>query len=96
MSSSTPIGQILRGLRGEQSLRSAARELRVDAAYLSRVERGEQRASEALRERAAAYYEADPQQLAIAEGRLPADLLAILAAHPEAIDELRKRYGTPR
>jgi transcriptional regulator with XRE-family HTH domain len=95
MGSTRPVGQILRELRQEhgQSLRTAARDLGVDPAYLSRVERGTQPPSSALRSRAATYYDSDPRRLAFAEGELPVDVLEILAKHPELIDELRGRYG---
>ena len=91
------MGQILRELRRRQgqSLRTAARDLGVDPAYLSRVERGSQPLSSELRSRAAVYYDSDPRSLAFAEGELPPDVLRILAEHPELIDELRSRYGPP-
>jgi len=90
-----PVGQLLRELRKTrgESLRSAASSLDMDPSYLSKVERGEKPLASALRGRLADYYDADAGRLAIAEGQLPADVLRILADHPEAIDDLRKRYG---
>ena len=39
------------------------------------------------------YYGADPDELTVAEGSVPADVAKSLASHPEAIEELRQRYG---
>jgi transcriptional regulator with XRE-family HTH domain len=96
MSATKPVGDLLRELRNDRgsSLRAAARDLGVDASYLSKIERGAKPLPGRLRGRAADYYEADVAQLAIAEGELPADILRILAKHPEAIDDLRKRYDS--
>ena len=90
-----PIGSLLRELRAERgsSLRAAARDLGVDASYLSKVERGQKPLPEDLRDRAAVYYETDAERLAIAEGQIPSDILRILADHPEALEELRLRYA---
>jgi transcriptional regulator with XRE-family HTH domain len=96
MQERTPVGQLLRELRQSrgETLRGAARDLGVDPSYLSRIERGAQDPSSALRRRAADYYDADPQRLAFAGGELPSDVLQILANHPELVDELRQRYGS--
>jgi transcriptional regulator with XRE-family HTH domain len=91
-----PIGQLLRELREQrgESLRGAARNLGVDPSYLSKVERGDKPLPEALRPRLADYYDANPEELAIAEGLVPADIASILLEHPEVIAELRQRYGS--
>jgi transcriptional regulator with XRE-family HTH domain len=72
------------------SLRGAAKELQVDASYLSRVERGDKSASSGVLDSAAAYYELPREQLELAAGALPPDVAEILRAHPEIIDQLRK------
>lgn len=92
---SEAVGDLLRRLRTErgQSLRGAAKDLGVDPSYLSKVERGRKPLPETLRDRVTDYYDADPDFLAAASGAMPPDVVQILAAHPEAIEELRRRYG---
>ncbi len=88
-----PLSHMLRDLRKTRgtSLRAAARDLGVDPAYLSRIERGEKSASPGVLERAADYYEVPAVEPA--QDEIPGDVLAILRDHPEAIDGLRRRYG---
>ncbi len=91
----TDLPTLLRSLREArgQSLRGAARELDVDPGYLSRIERGEKRSSLDLQLKAARYYQVPEDQVLLAAGDLPADVIEILKRHPEALDELRRRYG---
>jgi transcriptional regulator with XRE-family HTH domain len=93
---SKELAELLREVRESRgmSLRGAAKGLRVDASYLSRVERGDKGASSRVLDRAAAYYELPREQLELAAGALPPDVAEILRAHPEIIDQLRKTYGT--
>jgi transcriptional regulator with XRE-family HTH domain len=90
------VGDLLRKLRTErgQSLRGAARDLGVDPSYLSKVERGQKPLPETLKDQVTDYYDADPDQLDVALGTMPPDVAQILAEHPEAIEELRQRYGS--
>jgi transcriptional regulator with XRE-family HTH domain len=92
---SRAVGDLLRRMRTEKgrSLRGAAEDLGVDPSYLSKVERGQKPLPESLRRKATDYYEAHDEQLIVADGSVPADIARILAEHPEALDELRKRYG---
>jgi hypothetical protein len=92
---SKELAELLKEVRESKgvSLRGAAKELQVDASYLSRVERGNKSASSRVLDRAATYYELPRERLALAAGALPADVLAILRAHPEIVDRLRKTYG---
>lgn len=87
---------LLRDLRESngKTLRQAARDLNVNPAYLSRVERGEKPASRAIQQRLAAYYDVEPEVVAVASGELPSDVVRILQQHPDAIGTLRKRYGS--
>jgi Helix-turn-helix. len=87
---------LLRDLRESngKTLRQTAKDLDVNAAYLSRVERGEKPASRAIQQRLAAYYEVEPEVIEVASGQLPADVVQILQAHPDAIEQLRKQYGS--
>jgi transcriptional regulator with XRE-family HTH domain len=89
------VGHLLRDLRRRrgESLRSAARELGVDAAHLSRLERGLKSASDELRDRAADYYAYSPELIDLAQGRLPGDVVEILQEHPALLNELRARFG---
>lgn len=87
---------LLRDLRESngKTLRQAAKDLDVNPAYLSRVERGEKPASRAIQHRLAAYYEVEPEVIEVASGELPADVVRILQANPDAIDLLREQYGS--
>ncbi len=94
-SGTRPLADVLRDLRAQRgsSLRSAARDLGVNPSYLSRVERGEKGASPQMLRKAAVYYDVDEETLALAEGKLPTDVVEILRTHPELIDRLRDEYG---
>ncbi len=76
------------------SLRGAARDLDIDASYLSKVERGEKSISPAVLDRASNYYEMPREQFEFANGKLPSDIVTILRAHPEIVAQLRETYGT--
>jgi hypothetical protein len=91
-----PLGALLRDLRERQgdTLRQAARALKVDAAHLSRVERGAKPASSAVLERASSYYSVPQELLALSRGVVPEDIIALLQQHPDLLDELRDRYGS--
>jgi transcriptional regulator with XRE-family HTH domain len=91
-----PLSELLRELREERgsSLRGAAKDLGVDPSYLSRLERGEKPASPQLLRRAAEYYEVPEEDLALAEGKLPADVVDILVTHPDLIERIRSEYGS--
>jgi transcriptional regulator with XRE-family HTH domain len=93
---STPLAKLLRDLRARQgsSLRAAARDLGVDPAHLSRLERGGKPASDNMLERAARYYDISLEELERAQGELPDDVVGILLQHPEVIDQLREKYGS--
>lgn len=90
------LNNLLRDLRESRgaSLRQVAREVDVNPAYLSRIERGEKRASPAVRERLADYYDVAPEVVAVASGNLPDDVIEILQRNPELIEELRGRFGS--
>lgn len=90
-----PVASLLRELRETrgQSLRATARDLGVDPAYLSRIETGQKPMPDQMRSRVADYYEADPELMALAEGRIPDDIRRILMDHPPLLAELRRRYA---
>lgn len=91
-----PLSDLLRGLRESrgQTLRQAARDLDLDPAYLSRVERGEKPVSMGVLQRASSYYDVPEELLALSRGVVPDDVVAILQRHPALLDELRDRYGS--
>ena len=93
---SKELASLLREVRESKgvSLRGAAKELEVDASYLSRVERGDKSASSRVLDRAARYYELPRERLEFAAGDLPADIVEILRTHPEIVERLRKTYGS--
>jgi transcriptional regulator with XRE-family HTH domain len=95
MASQDSLAALLKELRVERgkSLRQTARDLGIAPSYLSRIERGERAPSPDLRLRAARYYGVDLDDLNLAHGDLPVDVLAIIRAHPDLIEELRRRYG---
>lgn len=86
---------VLREIRQHRgrSLRAAAADVGVAPSYLSRLERGERTLGPELGGRIAAYYGLDPDAVELAEGRLPADIVAILQEHPALLAELRERYS---
>lgn len=93
------LGRYLRKLRTrkEKSLKTAAPEIGVSHAYLSKLETGTQSPSEDLLVRLAAYYDADADVLSILDGRIPDDVLTALQAEPEeAARVLRARFGGSR
>ena len=98
MATERRVSDILRKAREAkgQSLRGAARELGVDASYLSRVESGERLLSAGLRERAESLYELDGDALALSAGQVPDNVLEILQRHPEVLNEIRTRHVQPR
>ena len=95
MAAERRVADILREAReaNGQSLRGAARELGVDASYLSRVESGERTPSLGLRERAESLYGLDSDRLALSAGQVPSDVLGILQRHPELLSEIRDKHG---
>ena len=86
---------LLRELREAQgrSLRGAASDLSVAPSYLSRLERGERGYSDEVRERISSYYGVSSELLALMEGIVPTDIIAILKQHPEELTRLRREYG---
>lgn len=97
MATERRVADILRKAREAhgQSLRGAARELGVDASYLSRVESGERSLTPGLRERAESLYGIDGDALALSAGQVPTDVVEILQRHPELLDEIRAKHGQP-
>lgn len=89
---------LLRSLREAQgrTLRTVAGDLGVAPSQLSRVERGERNYTTDLGRRLADYYGVPAETLELLEGRIPEDIVAILQAHPEVIEDLRSRYSTER
>lgn len=85
---------ILRSLRREQgrSLRTAAADIGVAPSQLSRLERGQRGLGAEMSEKLSTYYGVPAEIISLAQGDVPADILGILQAHPEALDRLRELY----
>ncbi len=92
-------GDILRSLRTGVGLgiKKLAPELGVNYTYLSKLENRGVRPSEDFVRRVARYFAYDEEQLLMAAGRIPEDILNILRENPEdAIQFLRQRFRRSR
>jgi transcriptional regulator with XRE-family HTH domain len=91
------IGQALREARQQRakqdprgfSLRAVAARLGVSATYLSLVERGTERPTEAFLRRACSELGLDPEALLPLAGRLAADVAQSLIERPELVEAVR-------
>jgi transcriptional regulator with XRE-family HTH domain len=86
---------LLRDLRRQQgrSLRSAAADIGVAPSQLSRLERGQRGLAPEVSERLSTYYGISADVICLAQGEVPVDIVRILQAHPEEIENLRRRFG---
>lgn len=92
-------GDILRSLRTGAGLgiKRLAPDLGVNYTYLSKLENKEVRPSEELVKRVARYFRYNEDELMVAAGRIPDDILEILRQNPEdAIEFLRQRFRRTR
>ncbi|MHB1500782.1 MAG: helix-turn-helix domain-containing protein [Candidatus Dormibacteria bacterium] len=89
--------RLLRELRESRgrSLRKVAADLGIAPSHLSRLERGEKSPSTSVARRAAEYYGVSDDLVELAQGRVPADVQAILSLHPELLNLLRTKYAAP-
>jgi transcriptional regulator with XRE-family HTH domain len=85
---------LLRTLRETQgrSLRLVAEDLGVAPSQLSRIERGQRGLGDGLPEKIAQYYGVSEDVIALADGRVPEDVLHILMEHPEELELIRAKY----
>jgi transcriptional regulator with XRE-family HTH domain len=74
-------------------VRVVASEVGIAASQLSRIERGERSYTRDVGRRLANYYGVSPESLELLEGRVPADIAAILRDHPEEVTRLREQFG---
>jgi transcriptional regulator with XRE-family HTH domain len=78
-------------------IKKLAPELGVSYTYLSKLENNEINPSEELVGRVASYFQCDHNRLLLSAGRIPPGVLRILQEHPdEAVELLKKRFGTPK
>lgn len=84
----------LRRARG-QSLRTVASDVGIAASQLSRIERGQRGYDDDLGRRLGEHYDLSPDEVALLGGRAPSDIVEILLRHPQALDELRRKYAAP-
>ena len=90
-------GQILRRLRSAKGvgIKRLAPDLGVTYSYLSKLESGCVGPSEELIGRVSKYFNHDENELLLAAGKVPADILEILRSHPQdAVEFLRRRFGS--
>lgn len=94
MESGESVASLLRELRKRKghTLRFAATELGVAPSQLSRMERGERPVRDEAAQRLARYYGVPLEEIVVAQGQLPEDVVKILQAHPAEIAVLRKKY----
>lgn len=88
------VASLLRELRRRKghTLRFAATELGVAPSQLSRMERGERPVGEEAAQRLARYYSVPLEDIVVAQGQLPDDVIHILQSHPAEIARLREKY----
>jgi transcriptional regulator with XRE-family HTH domain len=96
MATGESAASLLRDLRRRQghTLRSAATEMGVAPSQLSRMERGKRAVGEVAARKLSDYYNVPADVIDLAIGQVPADILEILRAHPEEIEDLRRKHGS--
>ena len=94
MDSGEGVTSLLRELRRRKghTLRFAATELGVAPSQLSRLERGERPVGHEIAQRLARYYKFPLEDILLAQGQLPADVIRILQTNPGEIARLRETY----
>ncbi|WP_165570378.1 helix-turn-helix transcriptional regulator [Aeromicrobium sp. IC_218] len=85
--------QVLRRAREARgiSLRAAASDMGLAASQLSRMERGLRGVSTESAGQLRQYYGLSDDEMALAEGRVPADVMRILLENPDLIELIRKK-----
>jgi transcriptional regulator with XRE-family HTH domain len=89
-------GHILRELRSQSGtgIKRLAPELGVSYSYLSKIENEVLTPSAEFVGRVSEYFDYDRDQLLLAAGRVPDEILQILRDNPEeALEFLRQRFG---
>lgn len=88
------VASLLRELRHRKghTLRFAATELGVAPSQLSRMERGERPVGAEAAQQLARYYSVSLEEIVVAHGQLPEDIVQILQSHPAEISRLRAKY----
>jgi DNA modification methylase/transcriptional regulator with XRE-family HTH domain len=89
-------GTVLRQLRMERhmSLRSLSARLKVDHAYLSRLEKGRVSPSEKVIQQLSRVFRISREELRLSAGKLPEDITRIFYKYPvEAASFLREQFG---
>jgi transcriptional regulator with XRE-family HTH domain len=92
MSPKRDLATILREAREQRgiSLRAAAADLGVAPSHLSRIENGEKGPSIEVQQKASDYYGLNPDQVTLAGGSAPDDIVRILQQNPGLLDTLRQ------
>jgi transcriptional regulator with XRE-family HTH domain len=90
-------GQLLKRLRSNKGvgIKTLAPDLGVTYSYISKLESGDAGPSEEFVARVSEYFHYDSNELLLAAGKVPADVLEILRSHPQdAVNVLRDRFGS--
>lgn len=90
-------GQLLKRLRSDRGIgiKRLAPDLGVTYSYLSKLESGDSGPSEEFVARVSGYFRYDKNELLLAAGKVPPDVLEILRSHPQdAVKFLRERFGS--
>jgi transcriptional regulator with XRE-family HTH domain len=89
-------GTVLKSLRSANgySIKTLAEQVEVNYTYLSKLENGHSSPSEDFIERIATFFNYDKEELMVRAGKIPEDILEIVAKNPkEALRFLRKEFG---
>lgn len=91
-------GKMLRKLRSEKgvSIKQLAPAVGVNYTYISKLENSKVNPSPEVVEKLSHYFDYDSDELMLAAGKIPKDILSILQSNPlEAVSYLRKKFAKP-
>lgn len=86
----TPLGQRIKELRGDVTLRKLATELHIDFTYLSKIENGSDVPGEDVLRKMAAHFGVDAEELLALAGKVPTELTERARAEPATGRLLRR------
>ena len=86
----TPLGQRIRELRGDVTLRALATALHIDFTYLSKIENGSDIPGEDVLRNMAAHFGVDAEELLALAGKVPTELSDRARAEPATGRLLRR------
>jgi HTH-type transcriptional regulator, competence development regulator len=86
----SPLGQRIKELRGDVTLRKLATELKIDFTYLSKIENGSDVPGEDVLRKMAAHFDVDAEELLGLAGKVPTELTERARAEPATGRLLRR------